>query len=95
MKMRELYHETKYLKVAPTKQILLSLSIKMFLYLKNITSEDKTSFGKFSGVHGKGAYLIIEHTEALHVIDVNKSGNRSNKASNQRYCIRGKHDRCR
>jgi ribonuclease G len=30
----------------------------------------------------KGAYLIIEHTEALHVIDVN-SGNRSNKASNQ------------
>jgi ribonuclease G len=30
----------------------------------------------------KGAYLIIEHTEALHVIDVN-SGNRSNKASSQ------------
>jgi ribonuclease G len=30
----------------------------------------------------KGAYLIIEHTEALHVIDVN-SGNRSNKAANQ------------
>lgn len=30
----------------------------------------------------KGAYLIIEHTEALHVIDVN-SGNRSNKAQNQ------------
>ncbi|MNR06474.1 Ribonuclease E [compost metagenome] len=30
----------------------------------------------------KGAYLIIEHTEALHVIDVN-SGNRSNKATNQ------------
>ena len=30
----------------------------------------------------KGAYLIIEHTEALHVIDVN-SGNRSNKSENQ------------
>ena len=30
----------------------------------------------------KGAYLIIDHTEALHVIDVN-SGNRSNKAKNQ------------
>ena len=30
----------------------------------------------------KGAYLIIEHTEALHVIDVN-SGNRSNKATSQ------------
>ena len=30
----------------------------------------------------KGAYLVIEHTEALHVIDVN-SGNRSNKAGSQ------------
>ena len=30
----------------------------------------------------KGAYLIIEHTEALHVIDVN-SGNRSNRANSQ------------
>jgi ribonuclease G len=30
----------------------------------------------------KGAYLIIEHTEALHVVDVN-SGNRSSKARNQ------------
>ena len=29
-----------------------------------------------------GAYLVIEHTEALHVIDVN-SGNRSNKAKTQ------------
>jgi len=30
----------------------------------------------------KGAYLVVEHTEALHVIDVN-SGNRSNKANSQ------------
>ena len=30
----------------------------------------------------KGAYLVIEHTEALHVIDVN-SENRSNKAKSQ------------
>ena len=30
----------------------------------------------------KGAYLVIEHTEALHVIDVN-SGNRSNKEKSQ------------
>ena len=30
----------------------------------------------------KSAYLIIEHTEALHVIDKN-SGNRSNKALSQ------------
>jgi Ribonucleases G and E len=31
---------------------------------------------------GKGAYLIIEHTEAMHVIDVN-SGNRTNANENQ------------
>ena len=30
----------------------------------------------------RGAYLIIEHTEALHVVDVN-SGNRSSKERNQ------------
>ncbi len=41
----------------------------------------KTSFGKTVSM-SKGAYLVIEHTEALHVIDVN-SGNRSNKAKNQ------------
>ena len=31
---------------------------------------------------GKGTYLIVEHTEAMHVIDVN-SGNRSNKNESQ------------
>jgi len=41
----------------------------------------KTSFGRTVSM-SRGAYLIIEHTEALHVIDVN-SGNRSNKAKNQ------------
>ena len=30
----------------------------------------------------KGGYLIIEHTEALHVIDVN-SGNKSNAGEDQ------------
>jgi len=30
----------------------------------------------------KGSYLVIEHTEALHVIDVN-SGNRAGKGSSQ------------
>lgn len=46
-----------------------------------IERQIKTSFGKTVSM-SKGAYLIIEHTEALHVIDVN-SGNRSNKAQNQ------------
>ena len=41
----------------------------------------KTSFGR-SVPMTKGAYLVIEHTEALHVIDVN-SGNRLNAKENQ------------
>ncbi len=46
-----------------------------------IERQIKTSFGQSVSM-SKGAYLVIEHTEALHVIDVN-SGNRSNKAKNQ------------
>ncbi|MCQ2375141.1 MAG: Rne/Rng family ribonuclease [Salinivirgaceae bacterium] len=41
----------------------------------------KTLFGKVV-VMQKGAYLVIEHTEALHVIDVN-SGNRTQNNINQ------------
>lgn len=40
----------------------------------NISKQIKGSFGKVVTVKG-GVYLIIEHTEAMHVIDVN-SGNR-------------------
>jgi ribonuclease G len=46
-----------------------------------IERQIKTSFGKTASM-SKGAYLVIEHTEALHVIDVN-SGNRSNRANSQ------------
>jgi len=46
-----------------------------------IERQIKASFGRTASM-SKGAYLVIEHTEALHVIDVN-SGNRSNKAKNQ------------
>lgn len=46
-----------------------------------IDRQIKTSFGK-SVSGSKGAYLVIEHTEAMHVIDVN-SGNRSNKQKTQ------------
>ena len=41
----------------------------------NITKQIKSSFGKTVN-YKHGAYLIIEHTEALHVVDVN-SGNRT------------------
>ncbi|MBR6283037.1 MAG: Rne/Rng family ribonuclease [Muribaculaceae bacterium] len=47
----------------------------------NITRQIKTSFGKTVSFRS-GAYIIIESTEALHVIDVN-SGNRSKASSDQ------------
>ena len=46
-----------------------------------IDKQIKASFGKVVTIKS-GVYLIIEHTEALHVIDVN-SGHRSNNSSNQ------------
>ena len=47
----------------------------------NVTKQIKASFGKTVN-YKHGAYLIIEHTEALHVVDVN-SGNRSRSANGQ------------
>jgi ribonuclease G len=47
----------------------------------NITRQIKSSFGKTVSFKS-GAYLIIESTEALHVIDVN-SGNRSKAGTDQ------------
>lgn len=41
----------------------------------NVTKQIKSSFGRTVN-YKHGAYLIIEHTEALHVVDVN-SGNRT------------------
>ena len=46
-----------------------------------ITKQIKSSFGKTIS-YKSGAYLIIEHTEALHVVDVN-SGNRSKSGNGQ------------
>jgi ribonuclease G len=82
----ELYQQTKdYLaEIAPTKQNIVKLyqSKDTPIFEKyHIERQIKTSFGRTVSM-SKGAYLIIEHTEALHVIDVN-SGNRSNKATNQ------------
>ena len=47
----------------------------------NITRQIKSSFGKTVSFRS-GAYIIIESTEALHVIDVN-SGNRSKASQDQ------------
>ncbi len=47
----------------------------------DVTRQIKTSFGKTVS-YKHGAYLIIEHTEALHVVDVN-SGNRTRSSEGQ------------
>lgn len=47
----------------------------------NVTKQIKSSFGKTVN-YKHGAYLIIEHTEALHVVDVN-SGNRTRNENGQ------------
>lgn len=69
--------------IAPEKEKIVNLYsgntpiFEKFGVLKQI----KASFGKTVSFKS-GAYLIIEHTEALHVIDVN-SGNRSKNVDNQ------------
>lgn len=46
-----------------------------------VTKQIKSSLAR-TVTFKNGAYLIIEHTEAMHVIDVN-SGNRTNKSGNE------------
>ncbi len=48
-----------------------------------VTKQIKSAFGK-TVTFKKGAYLIVEHTEAMHVIDVN-SGNRSKSSDGQEH----------
>lgn len=47
----------------------------------SVTKQIKTSFGR-TVTYKHGAYMIIEHTEALHVVDIN-SGNRSKSLEGQ------------
>ena len=70
-------------KIAPKKESIVKLyKSKVPIFEKfGIERQIKTSFGKNVSMI-KGSYLVIEHTEALHVIDVN-SGNRSSLAKNQ------------
>ncbi|WP_258102902.1 Rne/Rng family ribonuclease [Marinoscillum sp. MHG1-6] len=70
-------------KIAPDKEKILKLynnKVKIFEAF-GVEKQLKLSFGKSVSV-ANGGYLIIEHTEALHVIDVN-SGNKSNREEDQ------------
>ncbi len=70
-------------KIAPEKQnIVQNHKSKTALFDSfGINKQIKVLFGKTVSMAG-GAYLVIEHTEALHVIDVN-SGHKVSKANNQ------------
>ena len=74
----------KYIReIAPEKEKIVKVykgTLPIFDHFR-INKQIKALFGKtVSFKHG--AYLIIEHTEALHVIDVN-SGNRSRSGNDQ------------
>jgi ribonuclease G len=69
--------------IAPDKEKIVKLyngKAKIFEHY-GIEKQLKSAFGQTVSLKA-GGYLIIEHTEALHVIDVN-SGNKSNREENQ------------
>jgi len=71
---KKIYQEIKtYIqKIAPEKEKIVSLytsNIPVFDHY-HITRQIKSSFGKTVSMPS-GAYIVIEHTEALHVVDVN------------------------
>jgi ribonuclease G len=82
---KKIFDEVKsYLAVnAPDKEKIVKFytgKAKIFEHY-GIEKQIKSAFGQTVSLRG-GGYLIIEHTEALHVIDVN-SGNKSNREANQ------------
>jgi ribonuclease G len=82
---KKLYDEVRgYVqKIAPEQEKIVKLytgRAKIFEHY-GIERQLKSAFGQTVSLKG-GGYLIIEHTEALHVIDVN-SGNKSNREENQ------------
>lgn len=69
--------------IAPEKADIVKLykgSVPIFDNY-NVTKQLKAGFGKVVN-YKRGAYLVIEHTEAMHVVDVN-SGNRIKKDNGQ------------
>jgi len=82
---KEIHEEIKSFiqKIAPEKEKIAKLysgKAKIFESF-GIERQMKSLFGKSVSLP-KGGYLIIEHTEALHVVDVN-SGNKSNAGEDQ------------
>jgi ribonuclease G len=82
---KKIYEEVKSFihTIAPEKEKIVKLytgRAKIFEHY-GIEKQIKSAFGQTVSLRG-GGYLIIEHTEALHVIDVN-SGNKSTREESQ------------
>lgn len=82
---KKMYEEVKTFvrTISPDKEKIVKFysgKAKIFEHY-GIEKQIKSAFGQTVSLKG-GGYLIIEHTEALHVIDVN-SGNKSNREENQ------------
>ncbi len=82
---KKMYDEIRsYIRtIAPDKEKIVKLyngRAKIFEHY-GIEKQIKSAFGQTVSLRG-GGYLIIEHTEALHVIDVN-SGNKSTREESQ------------
>jgi len=70
--------------IAPDKERILHMhkSRKPLFDNHGITKQIKSSFGK-TATMPSGAYLVIEHTEAMHVIDVNSGHKMSSQNTNE------------
>lgn len=81
-----IYEETrKYISlISPDQEKIVKLykdNARIFDHFE-VTRQIKSSFGKVVPLR-QGAYLVIEHTEALHVIDVNSGTRAKNKEQEQ------------
>lgn len=86
----QIYSDTKeYINnIAPDKEKIVHLhnGNRSIFDHYGITKQVKSSFGKTVNMDS-GAYLIIEHTEAMHVIDVN-SGTRAPESSQEETALK-------
>lgn len=73
--------------IAPEKKNIVKLYEGKVPIFDNfdVTKQIKSSFGKTVN-YGHGCYLIIEHTEAMHVVDVN-SGNRTKEKGQEQNAL--------
>lgn len=89
---QQMVHDMKnYLEViAPERKNIVQFydSHVPLLEYYNVEKQLKQSFGKHVNIpSSKGAYLVIEHTEALHVVDVNSGNNISSGTANKEHAL--------